>query len=149
MYMNYFDSPGIQVFMGIGGFLLFWCAIVFVIGKLGGWGAIVHRFPYTGATAGGGNERKRFQSIKIGLSNYSGVVNFEALPQGLHMSTIFLFKFGHSDVLIPWEELCVESGKGLLHHMYQFSFVSLPHKSFSTMKGLGDWIIENKKQYRP
>ena len=63
------------------------------------------------------------------------------------MSVMFLFRPGHGDILIPWQELQAEENKGILHNMYKFSFMSLPGRYFYTYKILGEWILEKKKEY--
>lgn len=128
------------------GFAIFWFLLISFIGKIGGWGKIAYHFPYTGM-AGAIGQRKRFQTVKVGISNYN--VDFEALPQGLHMYMMFLFKPGHSDILIPWQELQITDNMGLFQNMYKFSFASLPDKSFYAYQKLGEWIIEQKRQYMP
>lgn len=113
--------------------------LTYLFKQLGTWRQIALRFPHT--VLGYSGERKTFQSIKIGLVNYRHMVHFESLPQGLHMSVLSVFKLGHPDALIPWHELEIHDNKGLFQNMYQFSFVSLPGKSFNNFRswGSGFW----------
>ncbi|MFA6427715.1 MAG: hypothetical protein WCW16_04730 [Candidatus Magasanikbacteria bacterium] len=128
------------------GLVVFWYAIIFLISKLSGWNAIAEYFPSSsiGQTP---ISSKKFQSIKIGMSNYSGVVYFHIFPEGLNMKVITLFKPGHNPILIPWRELVVEENQGYLKNMYRFSFQSLAKKSFFTPRTLGEWIVEHKKKH--
>jgi len=126
-------------------FPLLWILVIFLVGKLGSWRAISARFPFSaGMTSGERNERKSFQSIRVGVSNYSGITNFESSSYGLHISVFILFKPGHPDILIPWQELRLGVSKWPLH-TYKFEFESLPGRSFATYKALGEWILMQKK----
>jgi len=133
--------------IALGSFPFLWILVIFLVGKLGSWRAIADKFPFTsGMTTSAQNERRSFQSIRVGVSNYSGVTNFESSPYGLHISVFILFKPGHPDMLIPWQELRLGTSKWPLH-TYKFEFESLLGKSFATHKTLGEWIIQQKKQF--
>lgn len=37
----------------------------------------------------------------------------------------------------------------MFQHIYQFSFSSLPGKSFIASRKLGEWILEERRKYAP
>lgn len=128
-------------------FLVFWLSLTFVMAKISGWSALAQKFPDRGDT-GTINSRRLFVSIRMRfMGNYRGSVFFEALPQGLRMKMLFFLRFGHNNILIPWNELKVTKETTSLLGMYKFSFESLSDMYFMTHRGTGRWIVEQKKQY--
>ncbi|PLX26297.1 hypothetical protein C0581_04790 [Candidatus Parcubacteria bacterium] len=127
--------------------LVFWLGLTFVIAKISGWSTLAQKFP---DKDGGGmvDSRKFFVSIRMRfLGNYKSSVFFEVLPQGLRMKVFLPLKFGHDDILIPWDELQVAQETSSLLGMYKFTFKSLPEIYVRTYRNTGRWIAKHKLQY--
>jgi hypothetical protein len=86
-------------------FVLFWCAISFLLGALSGWMTLAERFlltsPFTGPTWGFQSARMRW------TSRYGNCLNVGADPTGLKLSMLFLFRPGHPSLFVPWSEISV------------------------------------------
>lgn len=135
----------IEPLSGVLGFFILWNLVVFLVSKISGWSKIVEKYPDTYQGASG--EKKNFQSVRMRTANYSLLVNFEALPQGLRMKTFIFFKFSHKSILIPWAELERLDYAGIFGYMCKFGFKSLPGYHFLTYKGLGEWILSKRKSF--
>jgi hypothetical protein len=46
------------------------------------------------------------------LANYNNVLTFGVSPQGLYLASMFLFRFMHPPLLVPWSEIKVRRKKG-------------------------------------
>ncbi|MBT3539137.1 hypothetical protein HOF40_04605 [Candidatus Parcubacteria bacterium] len=128
-------------------FFVVWLGSTFLISKITGWSTLAQKFPDKCDT-GAVNSRRLFVSIRMRImGNYRGSVFLEALPQGLRMKVLFFLRFGHNNILIPWNELKVEEEAPSFLRMYKFSFESVPEIYFRTFSGTGKWIVEHKMQH--
>jgi len=89
-------------------FAIFWIALLHVLAWLGGWKALVRRFPDDRTHEG---KLFRFQSgaiipiAPIDLPfNYGNCLKLRVCPQGIGISIIAPFRFGHEPFFIPWNE---------------------------------------------
>ncbi len=78
-----------------------WMFVLTMVSHLSGWKKLAQRFPAKGSETG---KTFRFQSAYIGWAQYSGVLTFVINPNGLGLSAVFPFRFGHPAVFIPWAE---------------------------------------------
>jgi hypothetical protein len=46
------------------------------------------------------------------LANYNNVLTIGASPEGLYLASMFLFRFMHPPLLVPWSEIKVRRKKG-------------------------------------
>ncbi len=46
------------------------------------------------------------------LANYNNVLTIGVSPQGLYLASMFLFRFMHPPLLVPWSEIKVRRKKG-------------------------------------
>jgi hypothetical protein len=46
------------------------------------------------------------------LANYNNVLTLGANQEGLYLASMFLFRFMHPPLLVPWSEISVRSKKG-------------------------------------
>jgi hypothetical protein len=83
-------------------FVVFWCAISFVISLLGGWWFLASAYRAKSDFIG---ERWWFRSAGFGLANYENVLIVGANQAGLHLACIVPFRVGHPPLFIPWSEL--------------------------------------------
>ena len=83
-------------------FPLFWCGVIYLVGKLGGWNKLAQYFP--AQTIGGSFFAEvNFGSLKInGLTNYNNALTIKVGDMGIYMVPFFLFRCGHDPVFIPW-----------------------------------------------
>ncbi len=47
-----------------------------------------------------------------GLTNYNNVLTLGVSPDGMYLASMFLFRFMHPPLLIPWSEIKVSRKKG-------------------------------------
>ena len=81
-------------------FAAFWSFVVFVIGRLGGWGGLARAFPAQGPAQG---QSWHFISATIGfLGSYRNALNVTVSPAGIYIRPILVFRIGHAPILIPW-----------------------------------------------
>jgi hypothetical protein len=91
-------------------FLCLWLLVGATISVIGGWFSLAKvycrrvRF----------NETKwRMQSGQLrSLANYNNVLTLGVSPQGLYLASMFLFRFMHPPLLVPWSEIKVRRSKG-------------------------------------
>lgn len=89
-------------------FPLFWCGIVFLISRFA-WARFAGEFATDyGKPADG--ESARFQGLRFGPlffgANYNNIVTIGAGRDGLFLApSIFFFRVGHKDLLIPWSKI--------------------------------------------
>lgn len=80
----------------------FWCAIVFLVSRIAGWGTL-GAFPAAPEPAHG--RAFRYQTGWVGIMSYRNCLHITVAPEGLHLSLPFFFRPGHKPLLIPWGEL--------------------------------------------
>ena len=91
-------------------FLTLWLVVGATISLVGGWFSLAKLYrtqvPFKGA-------RWRMQSGQMRwLANYNNVLTVGASPQGLYLASMFLCRFQHPPLLIPWSEIKVRRKKG-------------------------------------
>ena len=85
------------------GFLAFFCGICGLLSLAGGWHGLSKIYPDTKSS---GNRSSRWQSISIGGVSYGrGSVNVGISATGVHLKTLWTFRFLHPPILIPWSEI--------------------------------------------
>ena len=55
------------------------------------------------------------------LANYNNVLTLGASQQGLYLASMFLFRFMHPPLLIPWSEIKVQRSKGWIFDYVTFT----------------------------
>lgn len=87
-------------------FVLFWCAILFLVSAVSGWMALAQKFRLNSMFSG---PSWGFQSAyKRWMGHYGNCLNVGADPTGLKFSILFPFRPGHPPLLLPWSEISVE-----------------------------------------
>jgi hypothetical protein len=106
---SYFGTP-----LGlIAGFLVFWCAISFLISFLTGWYSLSLRFrkqsePYGEARTAG----PFFYTVYMRFwSHYSSVIRITAASDALYLSVLMMLRLGHPPLRIPWDETSFSRAK--------------------------------------
>jgi hypothetical protein len=91
-------------------FLGLWLLIAAIISYTGGWRSLskIYRTeaPFLGAKWRGQSGQMRR------LTNYNRVLTLGASQEGLYLACMFLFRFMHPPLLIPWSEIKVRRKKG-------------------------------------
>jgi len=97
------------------GLWLFVCAI---IGTISGWSTLADRFRFTGDFAG---QRWWMQSGMMRfLCNYNNCLILGCDDTGLYLGILFLFRFMHPPLLIPWDQISVSRRKILFFDYVRF-----------------------------
>ena len=91
-------------------FLCLWFLVTATISFVGGWLSLANayrtRVPFNGT-------KWRMQSGQMRwLANYKNVLTLGVSPQGLYLASMFLFRFMHPPLLVPWSEIKVRRKKG-------------------------------------
>lgn len=88
-----------------------WLGISGLVSVLGGWHSLAETYPAPKGFALLPADRFRFKSIQMrGHSfvppvNYSNCVTLGVAARGLYLAPMFMFRFMHAPVLIPWSEI--------------------------------------------
>ena len=99
------------VVLAIVGFAVFfvglWLGVTLLV-SLGGWRRLAAHYRTDDERPPG----KRFSGVSgfVGRANYRNALNVVLAEEGLHLSTISLFKLRHPPLLIPWSDLTEERG---------------------------------------
>lgn len=84
-------------------FVVFWLAICGVLSIVGGWRELAERFKSDAPVEG---ERFRFRSGAMGSGlfpvSYGGCLFATVGPKGFALSILFLFRFLHPRLVVPW-----------------------------------------------
>jgi hypothetical protein len=100
---SYFATP----FGLIAGFLVFWCAICFLISFMTGWYPLALRFrkqsePYGEMRSAG----PFFYTVYMRFwSHHSSVIRLTAASDALYLSVLMMLRIGHPPLRIPWDEI--------------------------------------------
>jgi hypothetical protein len=91
-------------------FLCLWLLVGATISVMGGWFSLAKVYrtqvPFDGT-------RWRMQSAQMRwLANYNNVLTIGVSPQGLYLASMFLFRFMHPPLLVPWSEIKVRRSNG-------------------------------------
>ncbi len=82
-------------------FVLLWLLVGAVISLVGGWFSLSRlyrtRVPFNGTKLRMKSGRMRW------FANYNNVLTLGANQPGLYLASMFLFRFMHPPLLIPWE----------------------------------------------
>jgi len=88
-------------------FLCLWCVVAATISVIGGWFALTKVYRTRAAFNG---EKWKMQSGRMRwLANYNNVLTIGIGKQGLYLASMFLFRFMHPPLLIPWSEIKVRN----------------------------------------
>jgi len=91
-------------------FLCLWLLVGAILSFIGGWFSLAKvyrtRVPFNGAKWRGQSGQMRW------LTNYNRVLTLGTSQEGLYLASMFLFRFMHPPLLIPWSEIKVRRTKG-------------------------------------
>jgi len=90
-------------------FLWLWLLVGATISVIGGWFSLAKVYRTQVAFDG---TKWRMQSGQMRwLANYNRVLTMGVNPQGLYLSSMFLFRFMHPPLLVPWSDIKVRSSQ--------------------------------------
>lgn len=116
----------IYIVLFVPGFILFWCLIVYLISRLGGWASLAEDFAAQNPPSG---ETFSWTSGKVSFfSNYSNSLVATVSKAGLHVAPWALFRIGHQPIFIPWHRM-----RGIIQS--KIFFQSYTHLSMMTPNG--------------
>src|ERR1035437_3439113 len=99
-------------------FLCLWLLVGTIISFVGGWFSLSRTYR-TGVRFNGAKWRGQSGQMRW-LANYNNVLTLGASQEGLYLACMFLFRFMHSPLLVPWGEIRVRRKKG-----WVFEYVTL------------------------
>jgi hypothetical protein len=107
-------------------FPVLWLGVSFVIAQIGGWAVLAQVYHFTGEFR---DERWSFQSAKMRWgASYNSVLTAGANPEGLYLVPLFLFRFGHPPLFIPWHDISVKQ-TGFIFRYTELGFHHVPSVS--------------------
>jgi hypothetical protein len=96
-----------------------WMLVGAIISLVGGWFSLARVYRTQVAFNGA---QWRMQSAQMRwLINYNNVLTIGVSPQGLYLAILFLFRFMHPPLLIPWSEIKVRRKKGWVFEYVTFT----------------------------
>jgi hypothetical protein len=86
-------------------FPVLWVTVLIGIGHMTGWAALAEKFRCEGPFGG---QQWRWESARMRWwGGYNNCLIVGADPQGLYLSMLLPFRFGHPPLFIPWIEVSV------------------------------------------
>lgn len=99
-------------------FLTLWLLVSAIISYIGGWTTLAKRFrlkqPFAGTRWTGQGGQMRW------IASYRNCLTLGVSPEGLYLATMFLFRFRHPPLLIPWNEVTVVRRRILFSKLLRF-----------------------------
>lgn len=100
----------IVVLVSLPAFVVSWLLITGLVSVLGGWRALAERYQAPDGFDVEPEERFRFRNILLRRlpwfpARYRGCVTLSLSSAGLHLAILFVFRFHHPPLLIPWSAI--------------------------------------------
>ena len=97
----------VVVLVSLLAFVPLWLLITGLISTLGGWHSLADRYAAPDGFEVAPDQRFRFRNILLRRlpwfpARYRGCVTVSLSPAGLHLAVLFIFRFRHPPLLIPW-----------------------------------------------
>jgi hypothetical protein len=100
-----------------------WLFVTFLLSRLGGWRRLALQYRLPGTYSG---KVWRFQSGKFNWAGYNNCLSVGANETGLYISPLFIFRFCHPPLLIPWGDINVSRKKFLVWTYSDIRFSKVP-----------------------
>lgn len=99
--------------------LCLWLLVAAIVSFVGGWFSLAKIYRTQAAFTGA---KWTMQSARMrGLTNYNSVLTIGVSPQGLYLASMFLFRFMHPPLLVPWNEIKVRRSQGWFFEYLTFT----------------------------
>jgi hypothetical protein len=132
-------ETGLKVLL-FAGFAVFWVFIVRRVARTSGWRDLATSYR---ATAPFHGRRRYLQSGSVGGVSHGGTLILGADADGLYMSVLAPFRFGHQPLYIPWSDVTVRREKRVFSRLGVLTFAKHPsatlHTYLRTAKRLAAW----------
>lgn len=94
-------------------FLLWWCFVIWLVGKMSGWQALAEKYPGGGQADDPMVRWKWWQSMGMrARCSYNNCLILGISPKGLALRMPLVFRIGHPPILLPWQAIeSAETGK--------------------------------------
>ena len=103
-------------------FLWLWLLVGATISVIGGWFSLAKVYRTQVAFDG---TKWRMQSGQMRwLANYNNVLTIGVSQQGLYLASMFLFRFMHPPLLVPWSEIKVRRKTGWV---FEYVILTMGH----------------------
>lgn len=137
--------PGILFAFLVFGFPVLWMGIVSASSWLSGYGKLAERFP--GARQAP-DRCWTHRSASFGLARYKNTLTVGVSPEGLYLWVMFLFRYRHPPILVPWDQVEVEHRHSSLWPIpfVEITFPSLPGQRIRLSGEAGKAVAEAKHQ---
>jgi len=104
-------------------FITLWFLVGTTTSFIGGWFSLAK--VYRTRVAFDGAKWRRQSGQMRWLANYNRVLTLGASQEGLYLACVFLFRFMHPPLLIPWSEIKVRRKKGWV---FEYVILTLGHE---------------------
>jgi hypothetical protein len=117
------QNPSLFAVMFPAYFLFLWIFVSAIISLVSGWFSLAKvyrtRVPFQGRKWTMQNGQMRWRV------NYNHALTFGVSPQGFYMASMFLVRFMHPPLLVPWSEIRVQKTQGW---MFEYVTFTLGHE---------------------
>jgi hypothetical protein len=99
--------------------IFMWLLVGAIISLISGWFSLAKVYR-TGSAFDGAKWRMQSGRMRW-FVGYNNVLTIGASQQGLYLASMFLFRFMHPPLLVPWSEIKVQKKKGLVFEYVTFT----------------------------
>lgn len=128
-----------------------WISVCWIISRISGWVILAKAYPAQDSSTLDG-ETWRFQSIQMRwATNYGNCVTFRANPTGLGLSALWLLRFGHPPLFIPWPDISIQRIRRgrFFPSLVEFRFRSEPSVPVRISNKFFLKILDSSDRYYP
>lgn len=123
-------------------FFVFWLGLLQLIAYITGWKQLASHYPYQSEPL---TRKIFFQSLSFRFGGgYNGCATVGGNAQGLYLAVLFIFKFGHRPIFIPWQEIKFERKKVFGFDSLKLTFDRCPNIAV-TVHGNAEKFFEELK----
>jgi hypothetical protein len=125
-------------------FLILWLLVGSIVSFIGGWFSLAKLYR-TRVAFHGAKWRMRSGQMRW-LTNYNKVLTIGASPQGLYLASMFLFRFMHPPLLVPWSEIKVRRKKGWVFEYVIFTMgheLAIPLRIRAQLAEMLQWAAKD------
>ena len=100
--------------------VLLWLLLAAISSVMSGWRGLARFYRFPGGRFSGATWRWQSGALRY-WTRYGNVLVVGASPEGLYLSTVFLFRAFHPPLLIPWNEIKVHLQKPMFGKLVSFN----------------------------
>ena len=110
-------------------FVTFWLLLCTLVSWIGGWTTLSRTYR-TRTTFVGANWTWERGQMRWG-TRYNNALTLGVNPQGLYLAILFLYRFRHPPLLVPWMEIKVRRTSGWI---FEYVILTLGHETAIPLK---------------